>query len=152
MEYVRPATVQDALELAPKLRQADLREVKAASGQSPEAVLLCGVSYGRPCLSFVDPEGNLAGMFGVTPTGVPEIGVVWLLSSDAVERYPMHFLRRCKPWVEKFNDMYPILTNFVDQRNEVHVRWLRWLGFKFLRLVEYGVEQLPFYEIVRVKT
>ena len=152
MEFVRQATRQDALELAPLLRQADIMEIEAASGLSPEAALLHGVECGRPTLSFVDPKGGLAGMFGVTPTDDPLVGAVWMLSSGAIERYPIHFLRRCRPWVDKFHEAYPVLMNYVDQRNDVHIRWLKWMGFTFVRLVPYGVNQLPFYEIVRVKT
>jgi hypothetical protein len=28
---------------------------------------------------------------------------------------------------------YEVLTNVVDLRNSVHVRWLGWFGFKFLK-------------------
>lgn len=46
----------------------------------------------------------------------------------------------------------PILFNCVDQRNEVHINWLRWLGFKFVRIIpEYGIQKLPFIEFVRIR-
>lgn len=151
MKYVRLSTLSDTKVLAPKLRPDDLREIKAASGLTAEAALCFGVQLSNPCLSFVDPHGELAGMFGVTPTYASEVGAVWLLSSDAIEKYPIHFLRRCKEWVEEFHRSYPVLMNFVDQRNTVHINWLRWMGFSFVGLHPYGVEQLPFYEIVRVK-
>lgn len=151
MDFVRPATIQDARDLAPRLRPADVQEIWAATGESPEEALIMGVKLGRPALSFVDPRGELAGMFGVTPLSDPLVGAVWMLSSPAIERYPVHFLRRCRGWIEQFHDAYPVLMNYVDARNVVHIRWLKWVGFQFLRLVPYGVQRMPFYEIVRVR-
>ena len=151
MEYVREARLDDIKDLAPLLRHSDIEEIKASAGLSAAEALFLGVCLGKPALTFIEPKGGLAGMFGVTPTNDPYVGAVWMLSSDAIEKYPIHFLRRCKPWVDKFNETYPVLTNYVDQRNTLHIRWLRWLGFSFVRLIPYGVNQLPFYEIVRVK-
>lgn len=151
MEFVRAARMYDVAQLAHLLRPDDIEEIKAASGLDPEAALYLGVKLGKPSLTFVDPEGGVAGMFGATPTNDPMVGAVWLMSSDAIEKYPMHFLRRCRPWIDKLNDAYPVLTNYVDARNIVHIKWLKWLGFSFTRLIPYGVSNLPFYEIVRVK-
>lgn len=152
MDLVRPASIQDARDLAPRLRVADVREIQAATGETPEEALITGVNLGRPALSFVDPRGELAGMFGVTPLNDPQVGAIWMLSSDAIERYPVHFLRRCKGWIDRFHETYPVLMNYVDARNVVHIKWLKWVGFQFLRLIPYGVQQLPFYEIVRVRS
>ena len=38
--YVRPATIKDALQLAPKVRIADREEIRASDGKSPLWVLI----------------------------------------------------------------------------------------------------------------
>lgn len=144
-------TVATAKELAPVLRREDTDEIRAASGLDPEAALLHGVDTGDPVYAFYSPTGKIAGMFGVTPMGDRE-GAVWLLASDEVMKYPMTFLRRCRNTLDTLYEKYDVLFNYVDARNEVHIQWLRWMGFSFVAYYpEYGVEKRPFYEIVRLK-
>ena len=38
--YVRPATIKDALQLAPKVRVADREEIRASDGSSPLKALV----------------------------------------------------------------------------------------------------------------
>jgi len=61
------------------------------------------------------------------------------------------FLRQSKIELRKILKEYPVLFNVVDSRNEVHVRWLQWMGFTFIKKhSEYGPEKRPFYEFVRI--
>ncbi len=42
-------------------------------------------------------------------------------------------------------DLFPHLQNYVDARNEISIRWLKWLGFRFdPKPVPYGIWGLPF--------
>ena len=127
-EYVRTATKKDVIYLAKHLRQDDVNEA-AAWGKDPFAALVSGLENSTPCLTFIDPEGNPAGMFGVVPQG--RWGAVWMLGTDAIERWPIKFLKRSKPWVERLNVIFPLLYNVVDERNTVHIAWLSWCGFEF---------------------
>ena len=39
----------------------------------------------------------------------------------------------------------------VDARNELHIKWLKFMGFKFIQRHEnFGVAKLPFYEFLRI--
>ena len=127
-EYVRTATKKDVVYLAKHLRQDDVNEA-AAWGKDPFAALVSGFDNSTPCLTFTDPEGNPAGMFGVVPQG--RWGAVWMLGTNAIERWPITFLKRSKPWVERLNVIFPLLYNVVDERNTVHIAWLSWCGFEF---------------------
>jgi len=135
---VRAAGTRDAEALAPRLRAADLREVAAATGQRPLDVLARGVASSDPALAAVpDGEGS---------------GVVWLLGSDELVRRPAFFLRTSRRWLERLHERYRRLWNFVDARNEVHLRWLRWCGFSVIRTVaEHGIEGRPFHEVESVR-
>jgi hypothetical protein len=150
MIHVRHAEHRDADALAPRLRPADRRELEAALGMSPTTVLRHGVRASDPCHA-VDQDGTVIALFGVVPSArSPEIGSVWLLASEEFAAHASLIVRSSNVWLATLHERYRVLTNFVDARNEVHVRWLRWCGFVFVRRVErFGVLGLPFYEVRR---
>ena len=82
--------------------------------------------------------------------GVSKEGAIWLLASDEIYRIRFSFLRESRKVIDFLNQKYPTLWNYVDCRNELHIRWLKWCGFKFLRKINYGVLQLPFYEFIKI--
>ncbi|MGV2169641.1 hypothetical protein ACQZ40_25060 [Agrobacterium sp. 16-172Ci] len=152
MLETRHSRPEDVTYLAPRLRPEDLRELLAAGSPSAEQALEDGLKLSRQCISVVDEEDNAVAMFGVCPSNEPELGYIWLLGSDEIKTNKTRFLRRSKLWVETFHEEFPVLANSVDQRNTVHLLWLRWLGFKFLRTVNsLGPGKEPFYEFARIK-
>ena len=93
---------------------------------------------------FTVPNGKTAGMAGVD-TG----GVIWMLCTPAILEYPTTFAREAKRYVESRTE--PLLWNIVDKRNKVHLKLLKFLGFKFLRELKHGPNQLSFIEFCRVQ-
>jgi hypothetical protein len=149
MLHVRAAELEDADELAPKLRKADLQEIQAATGLPPQQVLQVGVEYSAPACTVIDSSGEVVGMFGVEP-GAPQTGVVWLLGSDALGT--RQFIRECRTWLRGLHATYPLLYNYIDKRNTLHIRWLRYMGFTFIaEHPQHGYEQRPFLEFVRLE-
>jgi hypothetical protein len=148
--HVRPAEPGDAEALAPRLRAADLREIEAAVGMAPGPMLRHGVRTSNPCYAVVE-DGQVLALFGAIPSARrPETGVVWLLGSEELAAHASFIVRSSKAWIAKLHERYRVLGNYVDARNEVHVRWLRWCGFTFVRRIErFGVIGLPFYEVRR---
>jgi hypothetical protein len=56
-------------------------------------------------------------------------------------------------WLHRLHKLYPLLGNHVDIRNTKHTKWLKRMGFSFLRVLpEYGVERRPFIEFARLET
>jgi hypothetical protein len=46
---------------------------------------------------------------------------------------------------------YTLIGNVIDERNRVHLRWLKWMGFTFVqRIPEYGVQHRPFLEFIKI--
>lgn len=130
---IRPALEEDATKLAPHLRQADLDEIKASSGRSPEGALLFGIRYSKRAYTAVSHSGDIIAIFGVGSGATEGRGIVWLLGSDIINEVAYEFLRNSKAWIQRlYGDDYTQLWNVVDTRNTVHIRWLRWLGFKFI--------------------
>ncbi|WNG30460.1 hypothetical protein F0U62_45475 [Cystobacter fuscus] len=153
MISVRLAQARDACFLAPRLRTADLQEIAAVTEESPLEVLKRSISVSVPCYSVVDEQNQALALFGAAPVQhLESTGFVWLLGSKELEEHAFIFLRQCRGWIERLHEHYRILGNYVDTRNQVHIRWLQWCGFQFTERIErHGVEQRPFYAFVRVR-
>lgn len=149
MGYVRAYREGDAEKLVPLLRQADLQEIAAASGLPPVDVLREGAELSVPSCTIVGNSYDPAGMFGVNPQ--PIGGRIWMFGSDEITTPPLsrQFSRECRRYLAGMEALYPCLFNFIDERNTVHVRWLRWLGFTFVRRFTYGPENRTFLEFIK---
>jgi hypothetical protein len=71
--------------------------------------------------------------------------LVWLVGTDDLIAHSTTFLRHSRQWLATMHEHYRLLYNVIDARNEVHLRWLEWLGFEFIQDVpRYGVERRKF--------
>ena len=129
--------------VASNLRPEDYREVLEGHGADPYDYLISEAEKGS-CVWFEVPNGKTAGMAGVDPGGI-----VWMLCTPAIHEFPITFARESKRWVESRPE--PLLWNVVDKRNIVHLKLLKFLGFKFLREYPFGPNQLSFIEFCRVR-
>jgi hypothetical protein len=140
---VRRATPADAVDLAPRLRRADVDEVWAASGSGPNDALLRAVEAGSWAGTV---DGEVEAIFGTHPmTLLGDVGCIYLLGSDAIERHARPFLRMSRRYVQAVRQDYGVLMNWVDARNAASVRWLRWLGFAIMSPAPFGPFGLPFH-------
>lgn len=152
MGFVRAATVEDATHIANNLREADRMECDALLALPPILVLPAAVASGRRVWTFHAHTGEPVGLFGVDPTHVPEVGTIWMCSTDSINKHKHEFLVQSRPYLWALNDEFPILTNMVDARNTLHHRWLKWLGFAFLQRIEkWGARSVPFIEFARLQ-
>ena len=129
--------------MASNLLPEDRLEVEEGHGLNPIEELTIQAKKGS-CVWFEVPNGKTAGMAGVGPEGQ-----VWMLCTPAILEYPITFAREAKRFIESRPE--PLLWNIVDKRNKVHIKLLRFLGFKFLRKIIYGPNQLSFIEFCRVQ-
>lgn len=145
---VRPSVGEDVHEMASRLRTEDQAEIVACSGRPPVEALGQGFACSVPCMT-VEYMGRASTMFGVVPseTTFPRLGAVWLLGTDDINLFSRQFLRQSRSWLKEVCKDYDIVGNVVDERNDQHVRWLRWMGFKFIHRHEsFGRLGLPFLE------
>lgn len=127
---IRQAVAEDIPALAEAMRAADVAEVLASSGSAPAEALRASLAASSQAWTGLI-EGEPVCMFGVAAVSILSgRGAPWMLGADRLERYPMTFLRRCRPCVAAMLAVYPALENYVDERNALSKRWLRWLGFK----------------------
>jgi len=57
--------------------------------------------------------------------------VVWMLCTVSVEKHPVKFLRFIRGYYEETIKQQKMLWNYALKENELHIRWLRWLGATF---------------------
>ena len=143
-KYIHPITLEAAINVASNLRPEDRREAEEGHGwdlmEYAELIAQEGTA-----VYFTMPNGKTAGM-----AGVGDDGQIWMVCTPVIEKYPHSFARGSKRFVESRTE--PLLWNIVDRRNTVHLKLLRFLGFKFLREFRYGPNNLLFIEFCRVFT
>lgn len=146
---VRAATVGDALRIAPLLRKKDRREIQAASGKSPGAVLpLAFAAPGADVIYAETCDGEPILIAGVNPTA-PKVAAVWMVGTRLLEDYAFPFTRQALRKVYEWHKTYPLLWNQAWADNDLHVQWLTFMGFSFLRRVDR--RGYPFIEFARLR-
>lgn len=152
---VRKSVGADIHVMASRLRSADLQEIQALRGSAPIATVLeDGYRFSEPCYTGTLDDKPVV-MFGVAPIFdrdyILKAGSIWLLGTDAIsEKIPIPFLRWSKEMLPIITKQYDVVFNVVDKRNEVHIKWIKWLGFSFIREVSIGINGEPFYEFARI--
>ena len=142
--YIHPITEEAAIYVASHLRDDDYREVKEGHGHEPLLYVPPSALYGDT-VWFEVPNGKIAGL-----AGVQDGGQIWMLCTNAIHEYPLTFARESKRFIESRKEK--LLWNIVDKRNTAHLKLLKFLGFKFLRELKHGPNQLTFIEFCRVRT
>ena len=139
-KYIKPCTLEAAYEVASNLRPDDLRECIEGHGIQPIIDIVLSSQSGY-CVSFTVPNGETAGVAGI------DDGQIWMLCTPAIEKYPLTFAREAKRFIDGRPE--PLLYNVVDKRNTVHLKLLKFLGFKFIREFPFGPNQLPFIQFCK---
>ena len=88
------------------------------------------------CVHFTVPDGRIAGL-----AGIEDDGRVWMLCTPAILDFPLTFAREAKRFIESRTER--VLWNYVDKRNTVHIKLLKFLGFTLLRR-EYPLDPINY--------
>ena len=127
--------------MASNLRQEDLEEAVEGHGVVPTIdIPLCSLK--GSCVSFTVPDGRIAGL-----AGIESDGRIWMLCTDAIHDFPITFAREAKRYIDSRSES--ILWNYADKRNTVHLKLLKFLGFKFLSEEPFGPNKLPFIKFAK---
>jgi hypothetical protein len=149
---MRRAHREDVEHIVARLRQADRNEVRAATGLPAELVMNGCIDVSDRAWTLETGEGEPVALLGTQPIyDYPQFGWVWMVATDELVNHSYEFLRRCRSGLSEVYGDYQALTNFVDARNVVHIKWLRFMGFKFLRVIpDFGAHALPFIEFAGI--
>lgn len=133
LRYVEPDVAEAWLEtIAANLRQSDVDEVKASSALPPRDALFASFALSTHAYVILSRGGGPIAVFGAAPHPLPGVGIVWMLGTDGIRREAYSIARSTRRYLDELSEAYPILWNFIDARNAVSMRWLRWGGFKVL--------------------
>jgi|TARA_R110001592_G_C13064183_1_gene741248 hypothetical protein len=132
--------------LVANMRDHDIQEVNAATRMGIENAVKTSVN-----LSTYSKTGlvndELVCMWGVCPISLlSSSGSPWMLGTDLIKKKQRIFLRRSKPWLDDIRKDYRYLENFVDERNVMSIKWLKWLGFEMDEAEPYGIHGEPFHK------
>tara|TARA_Y100001938_G_C8035168_1_gene402940 strand:+ start:421 stop:879 length:459 start_codon:yes stop_codon:yes gene_type:complete len=151
MPYIKVSDLEDVKQLSKNLRKEDLDEIKANSNTNPYHALYTGVKFSHLPLTVMNDD-RVVMIMGVIPQG-KNLGMIWLLSSPEIKNISIAFLRNCKGVLDLYHKSFPVLYNYIDARNTVHLNWLKWLGFNFIKEHEkFGYEKRKFIEFVKCAT
>jgi hypothetical protein len=151
-----PAEVAHIAPLAETMREADVVELQASCGLSPLEALTKGWCLSDLDMSFtaLDSAGRPVAMFGANCL-LPQQdtwGCAWMLTSKLLDVSNRTVWAYSKHYTQLINARYPVITNWVDDRNSISHAWLTKLGFfPALRIPEYGHEKRPFTQYVRLQ-
>tara|TARA_X000001382_G_scaffold10860_1_gene7431 strand:- start:544 stop:1005 length:462 start_codon:yes stop_codon:yes gene_type:complete len=136
--------------LSKDLRKADENEIVAKTGTTDiQKTLLTGFAMTNYCRSFF-VDGKIAGVYGVVSSlDDKNIGSPFLLCTPKIKKIKIKFLRECKNRVEEMSDKFPVLFNYIDSRNKLHLTWLKWCGFKIIN--EKTFNDVLFYGFLKEK-
>jgi len=151
-KYLRDPVWDDVVYLSQNLRQRDVEELEA-SGTTPFDALSTGYHISDPCFTLLSAKGEAIGMVGVGEGGYDDMGAIWMLGAKGIEDIPMTLLKNSKKVLDllwegtDYNGFY----NYVYSNNQLHIDWLKWLGFSFLRTVQIGPYNRDFIEFVKLR-
>jgi hypothetical protein len=152
-KVVRQANIKDIRTVSEGMRSDDAREAKAL-GYDPKAALASSCIYSDKVFAVVDDNDTAVALFGVGPHTLDNellVGCCWLVGTDGFPKVALRSARIVPGCVDELHTDYPVLWNWVDVRNTVHVRWLKWLGFEFLNTAPRGKNGELFHQFIRIK-
>lgn len=130
--------------VAENMRQADIDEVMAASGREPKRALSLGVLCSPQSWTML-VDGKPVAIGGVFSINVIYgEGVPWILGTTDLESNMKSFLRISKEYLELVLRYHSYLSNYVDVRNELAIKYLKWLGFSIGEPEPFGFMKKPF--------
>lgn len=140
---ILPAASWSIREVAKNLRQADCLEVKAGHGDkfTPAAILAASVEVSAESYAVLWDDEPF-GIFGVAADGR-----VWMMGTEKFSDIPARqILKQSRECIATLLERYGVLWNAVWVHNTLHVRWLKAMGFEFLREIQLGECQETFIE------
>lgn len=141
--------MEDASTIAPHLRDADKNEIIASSGPDIEQALRYSIMSSEAWTACL-PDGTPICIYGVGDDGEGH-GIPWMIGTDDMIKHRKALIRDARKWIDIQIQVYPVLYNYVDARNTVHLKWLDHMGFTISNIPEYiGADpEVPFFNFHR---
>ena len=149
MGYLRKANLKDLKHVANNLREVDKIEAFYQTGQEPLQAVQFTYICSNVNMAIADDKDQPIGLCGVVSGGV-----IWMVGTDELfnnKKYRIQLIRKGREWVDNLLKSYKVLYNFVYAENHSAIKWLKALGFTFIKYHEhYGMKEKPFYEFLMI--
>ena len=149
MGYLRKSNIKDFKFVVENMRPMDKIEAYYQSGMKPEDALSFTFLGSKTNMTIAGDDDQPIGL-----CGVQKDGRIWCVATDELfknKKYRFQLTKQGKEWVDNLLESYKILYNYVYAENSSAIKWLRTLGFTFVKLHEsYGQHKKPFYEFLRI--
>tara|TARA_Y100000401_G_scaffold18534_1_gene12539 strand:+ start:1335 stop:1787 length:453 start_codon:yes stop_codon:yes gene_type:complete len=150
MGYLRKSKLSDLNYVCSHIRKMDRLEILYQTNEDAEEALRLSYLHSKTVMTVAGDNDQPMGICGVV-TG----GCIWLITTDELfsnKQYRIQLIREGRKWVDSLLKSYKILYNVVYAENEAAIKWLKSLGFQFIKYhKEYGEHKKPFFEFMRIK-
>ena len=149
MGYLRKSKLSDLNYVAKNMRNMDKIEAYYQTGKEPEDALRLSYLHGQTNMTIAADDDKPIGLCCVVADGC-----IWMIATDELfsnKKYKIQLIREGRKWVDSLLKNYKMLYNMVYAENHSAIKWLKALGFTFVKYhEEYGKESKPFYEFLRI--
>ncbi len=149
MGHLRKANLQDLDHVCKNMRKMDRLEALYQTGQNAEDALRLSYLWADRTQTIAGDDDQPMGICGVINDGC-----IWMICTDELftnKKYKIQLIRKGREWVDGLLKSYKVLYNFVYAENDSAIKWLKSLGFTFIKYhEEYGIQGKPFYEFLRI--
>ncbi|MFN3573629.1 MAG: hypothetical protein ACK4TR_08890 [Phenylobacterium sp.] len=137
--------------LAENLRPSDVDELSATVGTpAMQALVESVIASQRAWIILADEEPVC--IFGAADTEHPGAGCVWMMGTPRMDEraVALSICRSFHAYLAELHQLWPLLFNFIDARNQKSMRWLAWGGFQIIEaLPRFGREGRLFFTFTR---
>ncbi|UCR90941.1 putative internal virion protein A [Ralstonia phage RpY2] len=144
--YSEDLTPKGIIELIEQALPEDRREYECLTGNPFESLagsLMDYLESGAHAEAVRDPEGNL-----VAVGGLDHLGVCWFVTTARVRSHKGDFCKIIKHRRDVVHTVYGVpCVNIVMMSNDLHVRFLRYLGAEFINPVTINGEEFRTFVI-----
>lgn len=142
---IRNSKPEDAIVIAEGLRKSDREEVWCSHNYN--SLTAMDLSLKNSIMAFtIELNGIAIGAFGcVSDNIMGNKASIWFLSTDAINKLKIKFLRNNRRFIDMMLEVYPYLYNWVDARNDKSIAWIKFLGGNIKEAIPYGVENKLFH-------
>jgi hypothetical protein len=148
--YERVSEEKDIIELVNNLRKPDLEEVKTfCNTEDVLKPVMEGWKKSEYAKTFLVND-KVAGVYGLVKSpDNKRAACPYLLCTNELYKIKKTFIKGCKQRVDEMLFKFPILFNYIDSRNQVHLQWIKYCGFNLIH--EKQINKVKFYGFLKIR-
>lgn len=142
------ATLQDVVYVSNNLREEDIEEAMAAYGETvqPWKMLMGSFLVSRDTTFAMHSDGVPFCIVGCRPPSIlSNTGTPWMVGTNQIRHHGKSMTKFSKALAKVWSDTWPVLQNYVYEKNHTAIRWLHRIGFELYYPQPYGTDGKLFH-------